>query len=100
MNGLSVTAASVTENICTECKLPFEAKRHDAKCCSNNCRKRRSRRKENMKREMLKAMAHISEIKRQMEKHDDLKELGLECLSKLATRVSVTLAVVTDNAVS
>lgn len=93
---LSVTPASVTQNICDECHLPFEAKRHDAKCCSQNCRKRRSRRKANMHREMLKAFNHINDIKYTMDKHPELVEFGLECLSKIASKVSVTVAVVTD----
>lgn len=95
-NQTSVTLATVTQNICDECHLEFTPKRYDAKCCSQNCRKRRSRRKQNMHREMLKAFNHVNEIKRVMDTHPELIEFGFECLAKIASKVSVTLAVVTD----
>lgn len=95
MNQITVTAASVTPK-CVECLMEFQPKRKDAKFCGQNCRKRHSRRKESMRREMFKAMSHIDTIKWFMERHEDLAELGLELLSKLEGKVRVTVAAVTD----
>jgi hypothetical protein len=100
------------DKTCEMCGNSFQASRWDAKFCGQNCRKKFSRRKEQIRRAASSAIAEIRFIQSMMRQHEDLQIVGgLEIekilsearnvtpdrASHLAGQANVTLATVTDN---
>lgn len=101
-----VTAAGVTHSLQKRCmmcgnEIPWRSKRQDAKTCSANCRKRMSRRKEGIEREVMAVKDSIAMLRRAANQWPDLQAVIEQALQQCVTVASVTLedvtaAVVTD----
>jgi hypothetical protein len=83
-----MTTVSVTLS-CLECGRDFEARRAHARFCSANCRKRNSRRKENIQRAAAHALSQIAEIRRLAARYPDTEIVAALALEKIANSASL-----------
>lgn len=80
---------------CEVCRKTFAASRRDSRFCSNTCRQRAHRRKQQMQREKARALSSIGFIQKYAQIHPDLREEAMAMLNEI---LAVTTASVTHSA--
>jgi predicted nucleic acid-binding Zn ribbon protein len=83
----SVTTAAVTQNKCIMCGLDISPR---SRTCSPNCRKRASRRKEAMRRELLNVQDALRALERYSQRWPDLQRDIQKTLNECVTAATVT----------
>jgi len=80
---------------CEICRKTFAASRSDSRYCSNTCRQRAHRRKQQMQREKARALDSIRFIEKYAQIHPDLRQEAMAMLNEI---LAVTTASVTQPA--